>query len=671
MNKLTGRGVAISQKRLVIAFAVFMILLFFLCIRIGYVQIVKGNEYSKIAVEQQKKDEILKPDRGKIYDRNGEELAVSIESYSIWVRPREIMNGKNNKENEEKVETVSKELAEITKMDKDTIKKNITETKKTLLKVAKYMDRDAADKIREKKLVGVSLSDEVRRYYPMGDFLSHTLGSVTDDNDGLSGLELQYNKYLAGVDGRWLKSTDVSGNSLVDGTERYYEPEDGKNLSLTIDQIIQNFTEKSVKDIYEKYDANRVSCIVMETKTGEVLSLASAPSFDPNNSKIPTDSDEREEFKKLDPKEQMDYLNEMWRNPIVSNVYEPGSTAKLITAAAALEEGITHKDEKFNCEGFYTVNGVDVKCWRYDRPHGIQNLYEGVGNSCNPVFMQLALRLGKEKFYNYLELFGMTEKTNIDFPGEASQILANEKMATQLDLAIMGFGQTNAVTPMQLITAVSAIGNSGKVMEPHLVKEITDTDGKVIKTIKPRVVRKAISEETADEICTIMEFVVNEATGSRAKVPGYKIGGKTGTSQVASKDGGYTKDVIASFVGMAPMEDPQFTILYIIDSPAGGDQGGEIAAPAARDLLEKILKYKDIKPNYTDEEKLTLEKDNIMVPNVKGKTISEAKKILEAKGLKYRISPELKEEKEFIVKGQYPAGGQKANKNSIIYLYRE
>lgn len=673
MKKNKGlKTTILNKKRTVIAFGIFAAVLMALCIRTGYLQIVRGSELKTMAVEQQMKDEIIKPKRGGIYDRNGNELAVNIESYSVWVRPGEMKRGKTEAEKQQNYEDTIAKLAELLGEDKDELKSTIEKSERTLLKVSKAIDRDTADTIREAQLTGVSLNQEVERYYPMGDFLSHTLGSVTDDNSGLSGIELMYDRYLAGVEGRWVKNTDISGNSLVDGTEKYYEPQDGSNVVLTIDQVIQNYTEKSVKAAYEKYDAERVSCIVMETETGEILSMASAPSFDPNNSRVPTDEKEKKEFAKLDADEQMDYLNNMWRNPLISNVYEPGSTAKLITTAAALEEGITEKSETFKCEGYYTVNGIKVNCWSYDDPHGTENLYEAVGNSCNPVFMQLAMRLGKEKYYDYLDLFGLSEPTGIDFPGEASPILANEETASQLDLAIMGFGQTNAMTPIQMITAVSALGNDGKLMEPHLVKEIVDSDGNTVESIDSKVVRQAVSEDTADEMCEIMQFVVDNATGSRAQIPGYSVGGKTGTSQVPDyENGGYTSDVIASFIGMAPMEDPKYTILYIIDSPAGGDQGGEIAAPESRDLLEKILKYADIKPNYTKEEQKEIDEKTVSVPDVTGKKLSEAKKLLAEKDLKYIISPEMEKESEFVVKEQYPEAGEKLTKNGIVYLYRE
>ena len=671
MKKDNSKISNLNKKRLFFAFMVFSVLLFLLCIRVGFVQIINHEDLSNKAMKQQKKDEIVKPQRGEIVDRNNNELAVSMDGYSVWIRPGDAAWGDTKSEQKGNLEKTVSKLAKLINRDKDELLKEVQGTDKTLLKVCKFVKNKDADKIREAGLTGVSLSEEVKRYYPMGDFLSHTLGRVSDDNRGIGGLELEYERYLGGVDGRWVKNTDKDGTSLANGTEKYYKPEDGGDITLTIDQAIQSFTEKSVKNSLKEYEAKRVSCVVMETKTGEILSMASAPSFNPNEPSKILDKKERKKYAKLSDKKKSEYMFKMWRNPIVSDVYEPGSTAKLITTASSLEEGITNKNDTFTCNGSYTVSGVPVKCWSYLHPHGSQTLYQGVGNSCNPVFMQLALRLGLDKYYDYIESFGLTEKTGIDFPGEANPIIVPKNQATKLNLAIMGFGQTNAVTPMQIITAVSALGNDGKVMEPHLVKKITDNDGKTIKNIKPRIVRKAISKETADEMCKIMQYVVDKGGGNKAQIPGYRVGGKTGSSQVISEKGGYTNEVIASFVGMAPMDNPDVTILYIIDSPAGRQHGGTIAAPATKDLLEQILKYREIKPKYTKEVKKEPTEEMIEVPKVKGKKLSEAKKILKATGFSYKISPEPIDKKDFVVKDQYPAAGKKTQKNGIVYLYRE
>lgn len=660
-----------NKKRMVFALIFFFAILIILSIRIGYIQIVKGVEYSKKAVKQQMQDEILTPERGEILDRNGNELAVNLKAYSVWIRRDEIVKNRSKDEKDKIFEELAETLEPLIDEKSETIEKRLKNANTILVRVKKHVNEEQATKIRKANIRGVSLSEEVKRYYPMGDFLAHALGSVNDDNKGLSGLELEYDDYLAGVDGRWVKSIDVNGNPLAFGTDKYYKPEDGENISLTIDQVIQNYTEDSVKKNLKKHSAKRVSCIVMDIKTGEILSMASAPSFNPNNSSVPSDKEEKRKFDKLSSDEKMKYLYEIWRNPLISDLYEPGSTAKLITTAAVLEEGLASKNSRFYCKGYEEVNGVKIKCWRSENPHGSENLYEAVGNSCNPVFIKLVERLGKDKYYDYLNLFGMTERTQIDFPGEGFPLIIPKEKAYPVEVAAMSFGQTNAVTPIQLITAVSAMGNGGNLMEPHLVREITDSKGKTVKKFEPKLVRKPISEETADEIRKIMEFTVVNNIKDKAMVKGYRIGGKTGTSQVAQQGGGYSSDVIASFIGIAPIDRPEVTVLYIIDSPASKEHGGEIAAPASRDLLEKILKYKDIEPEYSEKQKKSQQKNQVKIPNVKGKTYSDAKKILKAKGLKYLVSPELTVEKDFVIKEQYPKAGEKVNKNGVIYLYRE
>lgn len=669
----------ISKNRIIAAFTMFIVLLLFFAWRVAYIQVVKSNEYSKMAVDRQKRDIVLTPVRGKILDRNGEELAVSIDSFTVWLNKEEFSSRlapsleikKSKPSKDEILEANAGLLAEKIGKKKEDIVATVKEVKHPIFKIAKNMKKEEADEISNLRISGISISDEPRRYYPLGDFLSHTLGSTRDDNEGLSGIELQYNKYLAGVEGRWVKDTDTSGKALASGDEKYFKPEDGDNVVLTIDQVIQNYTEKSVREYREKYKAYRASCIIMDVKTGEILSMASYPSFDPNNSKEPSDEKEKEKFDKMENEEKIKYLNEMWRNPLISDIYEPGSTAKLITASASLEEGVSSKNKFYYCDGAHTIDGIKVKCWSYLKPHGTQNMYESIGNSCNPALMQMGTELGKDKFYDYTALFGLTEKTGVDFPGEAEPIILKKEDAKPVDLGVMSFGQTNAVTPVQLVTAISAIGNDGKLMKPHLLKKIVDKNGNTIKEIEPVMVRQAISKETADEMRKIMQFVVHDSTGKAAKIPGYNIGGKTGTSEVVGKDGRYTFDVIASFIGMVPMEDPQFAILYIIDKPEGGVQGSQSSAIATKELMEKILKYKDIKPHYTDEEKGNIVIETVPVPSVKGMKLSEAKTIIENLGLKYKVTPKQEDNKDFVIKEQFPKSGEQVVKNGVIYLYRE
>lgn len=657
-----------SKKRIIIAFAIMYGVCVLLCFRVGWIQIVKGAEYSKMATEQQTRDVPIAAKRGAIYDTNRKELAVSATCYSVWARPANVRSGKTRAEKDAAVERTAKTLAEILDKDEKEIKELITKNQ-ALVKVDKYLNKDTADKIREKEMPGIEIAEDVKRYYPLGAFLAHTLGSVTDDNSGLSGLELQYNQYLSGISGRWIKNTDITGNSLSYGEEQYYQAEDGLGLVLTIDETIQHYVEKSIKTVQKNTSADRVMCIMMDPKTGDILALAQTPEFDPNDSKTPLSKSEQEKLEKLSDSKKMEYWNSMWRNSLISDVYEPGSTFKLLTTAMSLEEGKTNIKEHFNCTGSINVSGTKLSCWRSYNPHGSQTLQQAVGNSCNPVFVRLAQRMGITKFYNYLETFGISEKTGIDFPGEGNSILQNKATAGPVGLATMGYGQGVAVTPIQLITAISSLGNEGKMMQPRLVKALVDENGDTVKEFDTRVTRQTVSKKTASEMCDIMEYVVAKGGAGTAKVNGYKVGGKTGTANKA-KNGGYSQQTYSSFIGMAPMDDPKVAVLVIVDNPKGVKFGSQTAAPGAKLILEDTLRYLELQPKLTKEEKEELNKDQVVVPDLVGEGLEEAIGILGGLSLKYKASGGVQDE-NFVIKDQYPKAGAKINKEGTVYLYRK
>lgn len=584
-----------SKKRVIIICTVFWTLIIILCFRVGWMQVVRGTEYSKMAIEQRTKDVPVKAKRGIIYDTNGRQLAVSATCYSVWARPSNTRGESKNKEEQEAtLEYTSRVLSEILKKDKKEIREKLTR-EQPLVKVDKYLEKTTADEIREKQLPGIELAEDTKRYYPLGAFAAHTLGSVTDDNTGLSGLELRYNQYLSGVEGRWIKETDRAGNGLSYGVEEYHQAKDGLGLKLTIDEVIQHYVEKSLKTVQKNTQADRVMCIMMSPKTGDILALAQIPDFDPNDSKTPLDESERQKVEKMSDSEKLEYWNTMWRSSLISDVYEPGSTFKLLTTAMALEERKTKTSEHFNCSGKINVAGEELKCWSYKNPHGDQSLEKAVGNSCNPVFVRLAQRIGMNKFYNYLETFGLTTKTGIDFPGEGNSILQNKDTAGLVGLSTMGYGQGVAVTPIQLITAISSFGNEGKMMQPRFVKALVDENGKTVESFEPKIVRQTVSQKTADELCDIMEYVVAKGGAGTAKVKGYRVGGKTGTAQKSRGKKGYSQKTDSSFIGMAPMDDPQVTILVIVDNPKGVKYGSQTAAPGAQKILEYTLRYLDLK----------------------------------------------------------------------------
>lgn len=638
-----------------------------LTFRVGWISIVKNEEYSKMAVEQQTRDTPVPAQRGDIYDRNKKELAVSALTNTIWARPGDIKGSDSEEEQKKNLSFTADTLSTILKMDRKEVMEILSSDKK-LLKVAKYVDDKKADKIREAKLPGISIVEDVKRYYPLGNFAAHVLGSTTDDNVGLSGIELKYDKYLAGTPGRWIKNTDVSGDSLSYGIEKYFQAKDGLGVMLTIDAVIQHYVEEEIAAVQKRTSAKRVFCLMMDPKTGDILAMAMTPDFDPNNPRVPTDPEKLKVFESLPDQNKMAFWNEMWRNPMVSDTYEPGSTFKLITTAIALEERKTYPGETFVCTGSIDVYGTKLHCWRKGNPHGLETLAQAVQNSCNPVFVELGLRVGLEKYYKYLNKFGLMEKTGIDYPGEGGNILQNRKTAGPVGLATMSYGHGIAVTPVSLIAALSAIGNDGMLMQPRLVRGLLDKDGKLIESFEPQKVRQVISHETADEMALIMESVVSDGGGENAKIPGYRIGGKTGTAYKV-ENGVYTEDTYSSFLGMVPMDDPKIALLLVVDSPQGVKYGSMTAAPGAKVIMEQTLRYMNIFPEYSEEEKLEMGGEMIAVPALTGKEYEEAVKLLSAAGLMSQVSPERDTEESFTVVDQYPKAGEKMKKGSTVYLY--
>ena len=656
-----------SKKNLIIIFCIVFVCLLLLCGRLGWIQIVKGSEYSEKATEQQTRDTPIEAERGVIYDTNGKELAVSVTCYTIWVRPSDVKAADEDGGKKDSAEKVSRTLSEILEMDYDEVKESVTK-EQSIVKIKKGIDKDTADKIRDAELPGVEIAEDTKRSYPLGAFASHVLGTVTDDNTGLSGLELQYNTYLSGISGRWINYTDTTGNRLSYGEERYYQAEDGYSIVTTIDQVIQHYTEKAIAQVQEKTSAKRVMAIAMDPENGDILAMAQTPEFDLNDPKTPLDPKEQKKLEAMSDEEKVAYWNKMWRNSLISDVYEPGSTFKLLTTAIALEEDIATMDSTYTCTGSVVVSGERIHCWRSSNPHGTQNLKQAVGNSCNPVFVQLATEIGIEKFYDYMATFGITGTTGIDFPGEGSAILQDEESAGPVGLATIGFGQGVAVTPIQLITAICSLGNDGQMMKPRLVKELVDSDGNTVETFDEQVVRQVVSKETASAMCDIMQYVVDEGGAGAAAVDGYKVGAKTGTANKVNDAGtGYSEDTYSSCIGMAPMDDPKIAVLVIVDSPKGVRYGSVTAAPGAHQILSDSLRYLNISPDE-DSQKAS-DEDKVDVPDLVGENVSEAIGILAGDSLSYDMDEKAAEKDDFIVTKQYPAAGTRVKKGSKVYLY--
>ncbi|WP_432409455.1 stage V sporulation protein D [Wukongibacter sp. M2B1] len=648
----------INKKRLIVALFCICLVFFGLIFRLGWIQVVNGEKLRMLAVQQQTRDVPITARRGTIYDRNGKELAVSVTTFTVWATPSEIKSK----------EVAAKSLSDILELEEEEVLKVISQ-KRALVKVAKWIDKDKANAIVKEKLRGIQVAQDFKRFYPYGNFASHVIGHTRVDNQGIAGIELKYDKVLSGLPGRWIKNTDAAGRQLAYGIEKYYEPVNGLNVVLTIDEVIQHFTEKAVENALVKTGSNRVMAIVMAPKTGDILAMTVKPDYDPNVPRLPLDEDEREKYEAMEQSEKSKLWNKMWRNPMVSDTYEPGSTFKLITSAAGLEEGVIEPNSPFYSPGYAIVAGQKIKCWRHYRPHGHQTFTEAVQNSCNPVFMEVAQRLGPEKFYKYLDAFGFKEKTGIDLPGEGSAILQNMNSAGPVGLATMSFGQGISITPIQLINAISSVANDGKLMQPRVVKELIDDSGNVIHRYEPKFVRQVISEKTAKELRLIMESVVSDGSGKKAYIPGFRIGGKTGTADKVV-DGRYAKGkVYSSFIAVAPVNDPEIVVLLVCDEPQGTHFGSLTAAPPVQEIARDTLRYMEVEPQYNEEEKKKFEKENVAIPEVRSLKLSEAAKILSEYKLEYNTEPISVNDGNGIVIDQFPKPGSEVKQDSIVILY--
>lgn len=637
-------------------------LFFALILRTGYLQLVKGEWLSTKAHEQQTREIPIPSKRGTIYDKNMKELAVSVTKYTVWCKPVEVTDK----------EGASKELAEILGKEYEDIYKSVNKKNMALVKIERWIDDEKANKVTEAKLPGIWVAEDNQRYYPYGNFASYVLGHTSADATGIAGIEMEYDKHLNGQAGKLIVSTDASGREIPQGTEQYYEPIQGNGLVLTIDEVIQHYTEKAVQKAYEVNNAKRVTVITMDPNTGDILSMASKPDYDPNEPRTPIYSYYEEILDSYNEKDKIKGYYQMWRNPAVSDTYEPGSTFKLVTSAAGLEEDVVKADDKFVCTGSVTIAGQKLKCWRHYRPHGEETFAQGVQNSCNPVFIEVGNRLGTAKLYDYIEGFGFMDKTGIDLPGEGKGILHKEKNVGPVELATISFGQANSVTPIQLITAISAMANDGKLMQPRLVKAYTDNKGNITQEIAPKVVRQVISEETADEVMELAESVVRLGGGKAAYIPGYRIGGKTGTAQKVI-DGRYAQGkYICSFMGIAPTDDPQLVVLAIVDEPTGVSAfGSTTAGPIVKEIMSDALPYLGVEPKYSEEEKKEYEKEKVIVPDVRNLTIENAVKALEEAKLSPNLDTDIEIDKGTIIKDMFPKPGVKVSADSSITLYFE
>ena len=566
------RNKTFNRRKIMIIFVAVLLLMVFLMGRLVYLMIFCSEYYGVRAENLHERERDIKAARGNIYDRNGVVLAENKTVCTISVIHSQI-------EDPEKVIAVlTKELG----MSEETVRKRV-EKVSSIERIKTNVEKETGDAIRAYELAGVKIDEDYKRYYPYNELASKVIGFTGGDNQGIIGIEVKYDEYLEGINGKILTLTDARGVEIKNAGERRSEPVEGDDLYLSLDYNIQMYAAQAAVKVREEKQADSVSILVMNPQNGEILAMVNEPEFNLNepfalNTEIDTE---------LSEEEKQNALNKMWRNQCINDTYEPGSTFKIITASAALEEGKVSLSDQFNCPGYKIVEDRRIRCHKVGG-HGAEDFTHGIMNSCNPVFIEIGLRIGSDRFCDYFEQFGLLSRTNIDLPGEASTIMHKRENIGQVELATMSFGQSFQITPIQLATTVSAIINGGNRVTPHFGVETKNAEGEVTHTFVYEQKEHIVSEETSTTMRYLLEKVVSEGSGKNAALEGFSIGGKTATSQTLPRS---EKRYISSFLGFAPADDPQVLALIIINNPQGVYYGGTIAAPVCRDLFSNILPY--------------------------------------------------------------------------------
>lgn len=634
---------SIREKRRLMLFLVCMTAGFLLLLgRLIFIDLFRAEEWQEMAYEQQTRDRLITPKRGSILDRNGVGVAETRTAAAISAVPAQVTDK----------ESTAAKLAEVLELSYEEVLKKL-EQKVALVRIQSKVNMDTAAQIRQMALPGIKVDEDVERVYPYSEMAAQVIGFVGKDNQGIIGLEAKYEEYLKGEQGKILTQTDAKGRELSSSQERI-PPVDGKNLMTTLDVVIQEYAEQTLKKAVESKQAKRGVIIVMNPQNGEIYAMANYPSFDLNDP-FTVEGEEN-----MTEEELTNARNQMWRNFAINDTYEPGSTFKMFTSSAGLEEGVITPDSSFYCNGYHIAGDRMIKCWRYPRTHGAQTFTQGVQNSCNPVFMEVAERLGAETFMEYMEKFGFAEKTGVDLAGEAVGILHKVENVGPVELATMSFGQSFQITPLQLLRAASAVVNGGYLVTPHFAMGLADEEGNLIETFSYEKGEQVISAETSAQMRQILESVVSQGTGSKAAMEGYAIGGKTATSEKLPRRSG---KYIASFMTFAPADDPQVMFFVLIDEPQGTYYGGTVAGPVILELMENVLPYLGFLPEYTTEEQ---EERLTVVPDVTGMTAQDARNALTQAGL----SADWMGEGGFVA-AQLPPAGQTVNRETTVLLTLE
>ena len=651
-----------TKKRVLVMLILCIVGMVVLFGRLVYIQIVKSEYYSQKAYTQQTRSKSVEAKRGTIYDTTGEKiLAQSISTNIVTAVPSSV--------NKDKKEEIAQNLADILQSDKDEILKKLNK-KTSSVTIATKVDQEKSKAILEyinnNDITGISVDEDMLRVYPYGTLLSHVLGFVGTDNQGLAGVEAYYDSELSGNPGKIVASFDGGGRETPFTQEQYIAAENGKDIVLTIDATIQSIVEKYLSKAVEENIAEYGSIVIMRPSTGEVLAMANYPTFDPNDPFTPNTQELKDKWDDMTVTQRSEELNKMWRNKAISDTQEPGSTFKLITSVAALEENVVNIDDKtFYCAGYVKVGTWDIKCWRYYNPHGSESLREGIMNSCNPVFMQVSQRMGIAAFMKYIRAFNLDSKTGIDLPGEATGIMHDEKSMSDVDLATSSFGQTIQITSIQTAVNYCAVANGGYLVQPYIVREIKSGSGNYDEQIESKVLKQIMSETTASEIMSALVDTVNYGTAKSAKISDYQIAGKTATGENGRGDN--TK-YLAGFVGIGPASNPEIVVVMNLYDPKGpsGHGGATLCGPVVGSIIDEVLKYLDVQTDYTVSE---TEKNEVVIPNITGKTYAEAKQIAKDSGFTLNLSSEFSD--DTIISKQVPKSGASLVAGSSIMIYKD
>lgn len=648
-----ARNKTYNRRNVFIIVSVIMIAALGLSIRLGYLMIFKSGEYAERAQELHERERSIKAQRGTIYDRNGIAIATNKPVCTISVIHSQITDPEN----------VIETLSNILGLSEEKVRKRV-EKNSSIERIKSNVDKELADKIREYDLDGVMVDEDYKRYYPYESLASKVIGFTGSDNQGIIGLEVQYDKYLKGTDGTILTLTTASGVEIENAAEDRVEPIDGNDLYTSLDVNIQEYAEQAASKILEAKNADNVKLIVMNPQNGAIYAMVNVPEFNLNDPYTLTENMTfGMDVSTLTDSQKNDLLNKMWRNACISDTYEPGSTFKIVTATAALEEGVVSLEDKFFCPGYKIVEDRKIRCHKTSG-HGSETFIEGIKNSCNPVFMELGARVGITNMYKYFKKLGLFNKTGVDLPGEANSIMHKPENVGAVELATISFGQSFQISPMQLISAASTVINGGNRITPHFGAEIKNSEGTTVKTFNYAGETGVISKETSDTMKMLLEQVVSSGTGKRAYIAGYRIGGKTATSEKLPRS---SNKYISSFIGFAPANDPQVIALVLIDEPEGIYYGGTIAAPVIQELFDNILPYLGIEKNYTEEEKVQNHVGAMEVPNFVGMKLEDVKKAVKD----YEFGEIYYLGEGETVTEQFPLAGENVDLNSDLILYLE